>query len=94
MWPYNEEAGSHEHSFHLHVQVQRELDAKVVGISEDFLQQAAPLLADAANGLVTVFGLELDSIENNNVEETFLSILHCDVMVRRAGICLCIQMFR
>lgn len=62
---YNEEAGSHEHSFNLHVQVQWKLDAKVVRVCEHFLQQAAPLLADAADGFVTIFALQLRS--NGNV---------------------------
>lgn len=55
--PYNQEAGSQEHGFHLDIHVQRELDAKVVRVCEDFLQDATPLLADATDGLVTVFSL-------------------------------------
>lgn len=58
---YNEEAGSHEYSFHLHIHVQRELDAEVVCVCEDFLQNAAPLLADATNRLPTVFSQELQT---------------------------------
>lgn len=34
---YDEEASSHENSFHLHVHVQGKLDAKVVRVGEDFL---------------------------------------------------------
>lgn len=64
---YNEEAGAHEHSFHLHIQVQRELDAKVVRVCEDFLQKAAPLLADATNGLLATFALQLQSNKDRNV---------------------------
>lgn len=56
---YDEEAGAHEHGFHLHVHVQRELDAKVVRVGEDFLQQAAPLLADATDAIVAIFAHQL-----------------------------------
>lgn len=70
---YNEEAGSHEHSFQLHVQVQRELDAKVVRVCEDLLQKAAPLLADATNGLVAIFALQLQSEKNKNVLSSIFS---------------------
>lgn len=56
----NEEAGSHEHGFHLHVHVQGELDAKVVRVGEDFLQETRPLLADATDGFVAVFPLQLE----------------------------------
>lgn len=55
----DEETGSHEHSFHLHVQVQRELDAEVVRVGEDLLQKAAPLFADATDRLVAIFSLQL-----------------------------------
>ena len=67
MCSYDEEAGSHEHRFQLHVQVQRELDAKVVRVCEHLLQQAAPLLADAADGLAAIFALQLQREENKNV---------------------------
>lgn len=65
---HNEEAGAHEHGLHLHVHVQRELDAEVVRVGEDLLQQAAPLLADAADGLVAVLALQLQrNREGNNM---------------------------
>lgn len=57
--PHNQEAGPQQDGLHLHVHVQRELDAEVVGIGEDLLQEAAPLLADAPDRLVAVFGLQL-----------------------------------
>lgn len=72
MSSYNEEAGSHEHSFHLHVHVQRELDAEVVRVCEDFLQKPAPLLADATNGLVSVFALQLQSNKSKKSIRTFI----------------------
>lgn len=71
IWSYNEEAGSHENSFHLDVHVQRELDAKVVRVCEDFFQKAAPLLANATDGLVTIFALQLQSNKNNSVYDNF-----------------------
>lgn len=58
---YNQEAGSQKYSFHLHIHIQWELDAEVVCVCEDFLQNPAPLLADATNGLPTVFSLELQN---------------------------------
>lgn len=71
---YNEEAGSHEHSFHLHIHVQGKLDAKVVCVCEDFLQETTPLLADTTNGLVTIFPLQLQSMNdmNDRVEPKFM----------------------
>lgn len=59
--PHDQEAGPQQDGLHLHVHVQRELDAEVVGVSEDLLQEAAPLLTDAANGLVAVFAFQLQS---------------------------------
>lgn len=59
--PHNQEAGPQQDGFHLHIHVQRELDAEVVGVGEDLLQDTAPLLADAADGLVAVFAFELQS---------------------------------
>lgn len=61
--PYNQEAGAQQHRLHLHVHVQRELDAEVVGVGEDLLQEAAPLLADASDGLLVVLALQLRSRE-------------------------------
>lgn len=58
---YNQEAGSQQYSFHLHIHVQGELDAEVVSVCEDFLQNATPLLANATNGISTVFTLELQN---------------------------------
>lgn len=59
--PHDQEAGPQQDGLHLHVHVQRELDAEVVGIGEDLLQEAAPLLTDAPDGLVAVFALQLQS---------------------------------
>ena len=66
---YNEEAGSHEHSFHLHVHVQWELDAEVVRVGEDLFQEAAPLLADATDGLASIFPLQLRHKKNSDTEQ-------------------------
>lgn len=57
--PHDQEAGPQQDGLHLHVHVQRELDAEVVGVSEDLLQEAAPLLTDSADGLVAVFAFQL-----------------------------------
>lgn len=59
--PHDQEAGPQQDGLHLHVHVQRELDAEVVGVSEDLLQEAAPLLTDTTDGLVVVFALQLHS---------------------------------
>lgn len=61
--PHDQEAGAQQHRLHLHVHVQRELDPEVVGVGEDLLQEAAPLLTDASDGLVVVFALQLQSQE-------------------------------
>lgn len=57
--PHDQEAGPQQDGLHLHVHVQRELDTEVVGVGEDLLQEAAPLLTDASDGLVGVFALQL-----------------------------------
>lgn len=56
---HNEERGSEQHSLHPHVQVQRELQAEVICVSEGFSEQAPPLLADAAHTAGFVWGLHL-----------------------------------
>lgn len=63
--PHDQEAGPQQHRLHLHVHVQRELDPEVVGVGEDLLQEAAPLLADASDGLIVVFALQLQSRGNS-----------------------------
>lgn len=55
---YNQKAGAHKDGLHLHVQIQRELNAEVVRVCEDFLQEAAPLLGDATDGRL-VFSFQL-----------------------------------
>lgn len=57
---YDEEAGAEHHSFHLHVQVQRELDPEVVGISEGLAHEAHPLLGDLANHVFFIERLNLN----------------------------------
>lgn len=69
--PHDQEAGPQQDGLHLHVHVQRELDAEVVGVSEDLLQEAAPLLADATDGLVVVFALQLRSNKTRDCQKTF-----------------------
>lgn len=56
---HNEERGSEQHSFHPHIQVQRELQAEVICISKGFSEQAPPLLADAAHAAGFIWGLHL-----------------------------------
>lgn len=46
---HNEERGSQQHGLHPHVQIQRELQAKVICVGEGFLEQPPPLLADPAH---------------------------------------------
>lgn len=67
---YDEEAGAHEDGLHLHVQVQRELDAEVVRVGEDLLQKAAPLLADAPDDLF-IFPLQLCVNQVERVNQDF-----------------------
>lgn len=56
---HNEEAGSEENRLDLHVQINGELDPKVVRVGEDFLKEAAPLLTDPAHPAGLVPGLHL-----------------------------------
>lgn len=66
--PHDQEAGPQQDRLHLHIHVQRELDAEVVGVGEDLLQEPAPLLADAPDGLVAVLGLQLRRNEEGSVK--------------------------
>lgn len=66
--PHDQEAGPQQDGLHLHIHVQRELDAEVVGVSEDLLQEAAPLLTDTTDGFVVVFALQLQSNKMDSQE--------------------------
>lgn len=90
----NEEAGTHQHSFHLHVQVQRELDAKIICVSEDFLQKAAPLLADATNGCATIFPLQLQNNNNTSVRHKLLILSHTLSLNNGNNISLAADLFK
>lgn len=68
--PHDQEAGPQQDGLHLHVHVQRELDAEVVGVSEHLLQEAAPLLADTTDGLVVVFAFQLQSNKMKDCQRT------------------------
>lgn len=46
---YNEEAGTKHYSFDLHIEVQRELDAKVIGICKCLSHKTSPLFRNLAN---------------------------------------------
>lgn len=76
---YNEEAGAQEDGFHFHIQIQRELDAKVVRVGEDFLQEAAPLLANAPDWLTAIFSRQL------HTQNTKVTILQ-EIFVLKGGI--------
>lgn len=69
--PHDQEAGPQQDGLHLHVHVQRELDAEVVGVGEDLLQEAAPLLTDTTDGLVVVFALQLQRNKMRDWQKTF-----------------------
>lgn len=58
---YNQEACSQQHGLHVHIQVQRELDAEVVSVCESFFYKTTPLLADVTNRLTTIFTFELQN---------------------------------
>lgn len=46
---YDEKAGPEENSFDLHIQINGEVDAEVVGVSEGLLHHPGPLLTDPAH---------------------------------------------